>query len=231
MEYTNKNHNSTQEKAYHNTGNIEVLKLVPADGKTVLDIGCGTGSIARVLTEKGMEVDGISLSESELSEANKYLRKGYIHDLEKGLPAKIQDEEYDCVICSHVLEHIAYPEKLLADIRRVMKKDAVLVVALPNVFYYRYRLQLLSGSFKTEESGIWDYTHLRWYSFDTAKQLFVDNGFTVQVARVSGELPFSALLKYVLPAPVRNAGYKLLSKVSRGLFGFQLLYTAKKSTP
>lgn len=218
----------SQNKAYHNSGNREVLKFVGDDGKVVLDIGCGTGSVARELNDKGKIVDGITLSALELEEASKYMRYGYIHNLEKGLPAEIPDEEYDYIICSHVIEHIAYPEKLLADIKRTLKKDGILIVALPNVFFYRYRIQLMKGSFKSTESGIWDYTHLRWYSFDTAQHLLKSNGFNIQVANVSGELPFSSVLKYCLPSTVRKFLYKLLTAISKGLFGYQLLYTAKK---
>src|SRR5690606_24132928 len=108
------------------------------------------------------------------------------------------------------------------------KKDGLLVIALPNVFYYRYRMQLLSGSFKTTDSGIWDYTHLRWYSFDTAQQLFRKNGFKIELATVSGELPFSSVLKYCLPLPARRYAYTFLTAISNGLFGYQLLFIAKK---
>lgn len=228
QEQKEQEHSFSQNKAYHNSGNVEVLKFVGTDGKTVLDIGCGTGSVARELKGKGKTVDGITLSEIELEQASKYMRNGYIHNLEEGLPTEIPNEEYDYIICSHVIEHIAYPEKLLADISRTLKKDGILVVALPNVFFYRYRMQLMKGSFKSTEGGIWDYTHLRWYSFDTAQHMLKNNGFNIQVADVSGELPFSSVLKYCLPSSLRKSLYKMLTSISKGLFGYQLLYTAKK---
>ncbi len=167
----------SQNKIYTNSGNRDVLNLVTGAGYRILDIGCGSGAVAKLLTANGHVVDGITISNAELDEAKKVLRNGYIYNLENGLPAEIADNEYDYIICSHVLEHIAFPEKLLKDIKRTLKSGGYLVIALPNVFYYKFRWQLLKGDFKSEETGIWDYTHLRWYSFNTGKVLLQKNGF------------------------------------------------------
>jgi 2-polyprenyl-3-methyl-5-hydroxy-6-metoxy-1,4-benzoquinol methylase len=217
----------SQDKIYTNSGNKDVISLIGQEGKNVLDIGCGSGSVARVLTPIGKVVDGITISQSELEEAKKVLRNGYIYNLENGLPPEIAENEYDYVICSHVLEHIAYPEKLFTDIKRVLKKDGYLIIALPNVFYYLYRWQLLKGDFKSEEAGIWDYTHLRWYSFKTGKELLIKNQFEMELATVTGDLPFSSILKYILPAGLRQLLYRCLTGISKGFFGYQLLYKAR----
>ncbi|MBS1774578.1 MAG: class I SAM-dependent methyltransferase [Bacteroidetes bacterium] len=217
----------SEEKIYTNTGNKDVLALVTDEGNCVLDIGCGSGSVASILKGRGKTVDGITISQTELDEASKVLRKGYIYNLENGLPKEISDNEYDYVICSHVLEHIAFPEKLFADIKRVLKKDGHLIIALPNVFYYKYRRQLMKGSFKYEETGVWDYTHLRWYSFEMTKEILKKNNFEIELATVTGDLPFTSLLKYLLPAGLRKALYGMLTGISKGFFGYQLLYKVK----
>lgn len=217
----------SRNKVYENSGNVDVINLVKHTGVRVLDIGCGSGSVARQLTSNGNIVDGITISQSELAEASKVLRNGYIFNLEEGLPSEIPADEYDYIICSHVLEHIAYPEKLLADIKRVLKNEGNFIVALPNVFYYKYRWQLLKGEFKVADAGIWDYTHLRWYSFNSAKQMLLKSGFAIDVATVTGELPFSSILKYVLPRSIRGMLYNVLTTISKGFFGYQLLYSVK----
>lgn len=214
-------------KVYNNSGNTDVLSLVNGDHLQVFDVGCGAGSIARRLVEKGHIADGVTISAKELEEARKVLRNGYLYNLENGLPQEIPDNSYDVVICSHVLEHIAYPDKLIADIKRVLKKDGHLIVALPNVFYYKYRWQLMKGSFKTADAGIWDYTHLRWYSYKTAADFFKANNFELTVATVTGDLPFTSVLKHVLPATLRKGLYKGLTSISKGFFGYQLLYKLK----
>lgn len=219
-------YSTSDNKIYNNTGNAEVLKLVGNTGRVVLDIGCGAGDNANALKRMGKEVDGVSISTTEISIAEKYLRNAYVYNLENGLPPNIPDNTYDVVICSHVLEHIGFPQSLMKDLKRVLKPSGILIVALPNVFYYRFRLQLLLGEFKTADSGIWDYTHLRWYSFRSAGKLLMDHNFEIVVATVSGEMPFSRLLRHVLPKGWRETIYKLLTKISKGLFGFQLVYKA-----
>src|SRR5262245_57070442 len=98
----------------------------------ILDVGCGDGANARKLTADGKTVDGITLSSREAQIAELACRKIYIHDLEAGLP-QLEFEPYDVVICSHVLEHICYPQKLLNDIHSSLREDGVFVVALPNL--------------------------------------------------------------------------------------------------
>ena len=81
-----------------------------------MDVGCGAGNNARILKELGKIVDGITFSDEEVKLASKYCRTVFKHNLETGLPEET-DSSYDVVLCSHMLEHIAYPEKLLSDIR------------------------------------------------------------------------------------------------------------------
>ncbi len=128
---------------------------MPESSKFILDVGCGAGSNARILQDLGKIVDGITLSDEEVKLASKYCRTVFKYNLEIGLPEDTR-LNYDVVLCSHILEHIAYPEKLLSDIREKLKKDdAILLVALPNFMSYRNRLKMLFGNFDYEKYGQW----------------------------------------------------------------------------
>lgn len=141
-------------KVYGNSGNENVLREVPASAMTVLDIGCGRGDNAQHLKKRGMAVDGVSISEKEILLATPYLRTGVLYNVEQGLPEYITINKYDVVICSHVIEHVQYPEKLLEDIRKVMKPESIFIVALPNIMHYRSRWELIKGNFNYKTSGI-----------------------------------------------------------------------------
>jgi len=217
----------SNEKVYSNAGNPDVLGLLPAAAKFILDIGCGDGSNARILSLRNCVVDGITISEDEKRAAQKTMRQVWVHNLENGLP--VQDVKiYDAVICSHVLEHICYPEKLMNDIHRVLKDGGVLIVALPNLLHYSGRWQLAKGNFNYTSAGIWDYTHFRWYTFATAQQLFIAHNFSINIATVTGELPFNSIFKKLLPARARHFLYAGLIRMSKGFFGYQLLYRVIK---
>ena len=216
----------TEQKIYSNNGNIAVLENIKGEAKKILDIGCGNGDNAKFLKASNHIVDGITLSPTEAENAKNYLRAVYIHNLEQGLPDSLRDR-YDYVICSHVIEHIAYPEKLLKDIESVLKDDGCLIVALPNVMNYRFRWELLKGNFPFEESGIWDYTHLRWYTFKSGKEMLMRNNFQVEKATVDGDIPLLSVFR-IIPKNIRKKFYTLLTHLSEGFFGGQLIYVARK---
>lgn len=212
-------------KKYHNSGNADVLRHVNGIG-TILDVGCGVGDNARILKNAGHRVDGITISETELKEALPFLNAGYLHNLENGLPEKVKENKYDYIICSHVLEHICYPEKLLNDLQHCLKTDGQLIVALPNLFHYNSRWKLVKGEFSYQDAGIWDNTHFKWYTYQTGVALLENNGFTVVHKTVTGLLPGNSLFSKILSKKTSLVIYNLLKKVSPGLFGYQLLYIA-----
>lgn len=217
----------SKEKVYANLGNVDVLNLVPPTAIYILDIGCGDGANARLLTQRNCIVDGITISEKEKAQAEKILRHVFVHNAENGLPFAGIDL-YDAVICSHVLEHICYPECIMNDIYRVLKPNGVFIVALPNIMHYRSRWSLIQGNFNYQEAGIWDFTHFRWYTYATAKLLLKQHNFKIEIATVTGVLPLYSIFKKILPPPVNRFLYSILIKISKGFFGYQLLYKSIK---
>jgi methionine biosynthesis protein MetW len=218
----------SKEKVYANLGNDDVLNMVPPAALYILDIGCGDGSTARQLIRRNCIVDGITISENEKKQAEKTMRQVYVHNLENGLPFAGTDL-YDAVICSHVLEHICYPERMMNDIYRVLKSNGVFIVALPNIMHYRSRWSLVQGNFNYQEAGIWDFTHFRWYTYASAKLLLEQHNFRIEVATVTGTLPLYSIFKKIFPSAVNRFLYTILIKISKGFFGYQLLYRSVKT--
>ena len=212
-------------KNYTNSGNIPLLAEIVGKNMSILDIGCGSGSNASILSLDGHIVDGITLSNTEADMAKKYMRNIFISNLEAGLP--ILNNTYDFILCSHVLEHIAYPQNLYKDLLNIMTNETKLIIALPNVMHYKSRYKLLKGKFDYEDSGIWDYTHLRWYTYNSAKDNLIKSGFNIEKSYVSGDIPFLRLTK-ILPIFIRKKIFIFLTSISRGLFGWQLIYVVTK---
>jgi methionine biosynthesis protein MetW len=194
----------SKNKVYINTGNVDVLRHVSTDRSHILDVGCGGGSLAAVLKSLGHQVDGITISEEEKRSAVEHCREVFIHNLENGLPQSVLGRKYDYVICSHVLEHIVYPKSLLKDIGGILKPGGRLIIALPNLMHYKSRLKLLAGNFEYKQAGIWDYTHVKWYTFKTAQQLLRETGFKIKTAEVTGELPFNSFFFKNSPAIIQK---------------------------
>lgn len=210
---------------YPGESSPSVLARVPAGAARILDVGCGSGGNARLLSAQGVTVDGVTLSAQEAAQAAAYCAEVYVHDLEKGLPDLPPGRLYDAVICSHVLEHIAYPDEMLAGIAAHLKPAGVLIVALPNLLLWKSRLRLLAGRFEYTQTGLMDYTHIRWYSFASARRLLERHGFTVVEAVADGGLPLGPLRRLAprLFAPLDRAA----CRAAPGLLGYEMIYVAR----
>lgn len=218
--------NTVREKTYQNRGNPQVLNALGSGVNSVLDVGCGVGDNARLLAERGIVIDGITLSKEEAEQARTVCRNVWVHDLESGLPEEV-GETYDAVICSHVLEHICWPEAVLAGIWRLLHPDGRLIVALPNILHVKNRLSIAFGRFEYTQSGLMDNTHFRFYTFRSASELLRCNKFDVLDAQAYGYLPLPRLRRCL---PELSAKLdRLLCQKLPGLFGIQFVYVAQPS--
>ena len=209
--------------SFYETSILKYLNI--ENGSSILDIGCGSGDLALSMKEdNSIVVDGITISPAEAIAASSVLDNCYCFDLENGLPRETLSKEYDIVIMSHVLEHICYPESLLRDLQELPNKDLKIAVAIPNLMHYRYRLKILMGKFDYEESGIMDYTHFRWYTFKSASDLFIQNGFNVERTGYSIWLPFGRILNKIPNEKVKDYLKNLFSFFSKELFAWEMIF-------
>ena len=101
-------------------------------GKRVLDAGCGVGYGSAFLGEAASSVVGVDVSGEAIDYArarygggNVEFAVGDLQRLERG------DAEFDAVVAFEVIEHLPQPERFVAEARRVLKPDGVLVVSTP----------------------------------------------------------------------------------------------------
>lgn len=213
------------ERVYGNALNQPVLDCIQQSDRLVLDVGCGAGSHAEVLTASGKIVDGITLSPEEARMASSCCRKVLIHDLEVGLPAAFTGP-YDLCLCSHVIEHLRDPSHLLQDIRRVLAQKGSLLMALPNLLYYKHRWDLLRGRFEYQSGGVMDSTHVHWYTWETGRHLLESHGFTVEKQIADGGFPLSKLRALLTASLIKRMDQLALQRFP-GLFGWQHIYMAR----
>ncbi len=97
----------------------------------LLDVGFGSGTFLRLAKESGFEVSGTEISEY----ACLYARETYGIEVFKGdlKDARFPSARFDVVTLWHALEHLPDPMSTLKEIHRILKKDGLLVVAVPNL--------------------------------------------------------------------------------------------------
>lgn len=99
-------------------------------GKKILDFGCGTGIYAKLLTSKGAKVKGFDISPEMIKIAKTENPK---LDLKIGTGNKIPfDEKFDIVLASLVVHYFSDWNKMLREIKRVLKKGGIFVFSTGN---------------------------------------------------------------------------------------------------
>lgn len=146
----------------------------------VLEVGCGCG--ATLFRIKYMwpnsEVKGIEIVDkiAGIGANNCDIIQGNIENME--LP--YEKEYFDYIIFGDVLEHLFEPDKVLKRIKPYMKKDASLLISIPNVMSATVIIPLLCGNFQYEDSGILDRTHVKFYTLYTIVKLLEECGYKIQ---------------------------------------------------
>ena len=110
---------------------VDDVLLKGVSGKEVLDVGCGEGSLLRMLRDKGNRVFGIDASDTGRKSC---LAKGIdcavIDISSEEFPFK--DGSFDVVLCLETLEHLENPHHCVWEIKRVLKEGGLFIVSIPN---------------------------------------------------------------------------------------------------
>lgn len=101
-------------------------------GKRVLDLGSGEGYGSALLSASAREVVGIDIAmEAVRHAAGRYSRRGLSFLAADCAKLPFSDARFDIVIAFELLEHIAEQEELLAEARRVLAEDGLLLLSSP----------------------------------------------------------------------------------------------------
>jgi SAM-dependent methyltransferase/regulator of replication initiation timing len=149
-----------------------VVRLV-GTGKRVLELGCSTGYMSRILRDRGCRVIAVEQDAAAATRARQFCERVIVGDVEQlDLRRTLAKDRFDVVVAADVLEHLKDPLALLRALRSFIRADGYLVVSLPNVAHGSVRLALLGGVFKYTEIGLLDRTHLRFYTRQSMEELF-----------------------------------------------------------
>lgn len=207
--------------------NQPVAKLVGTTPSRILDLGCGTGALGGFLKSQTKHyICGVTYSETEAKTARASLDEVLVADLNTFEPPA--GESYDTIICSHVLEHLYEPHEVLQRLRPCLRPEGRLIIALPNILFWRQRLKFLFGIFRYTDGGLLDSTHFRFFSYETALRLPVEGGFTIAQFVPDGSLPLS-FLRRIFPKGLTRVIDQWAARTFPGLFGFQFLMVCRKA--
>lgn len=169
--------------AYFGTPRHALIDLADALAlRRALEIGCGSGANLAEIRRRhpGCETVGLELHPDAAARARQRagidrLVEGDVLDHQR---VDFEPAGFDLIVLSHVLEHFAQPEQVLARCRRWLQPGGHLLIALPNLRHGAVLGELLfGGDFRYREHGVLDRTHLRFYTRTSAIRFLREQGF------------------------------------------------------
>jgi ubiquinone/menaquinone biosynthesis C-methylase UbiE len=105
--------------------------------KVVLDIACGEGYGAKLLSEVANQVVGVDISEETIKYAEKkYSSKNLEFKVGSADEIPFEDNFFDVVVSFETIEHLENHEGMISEIKRVLKDDGLLIISSPNKTEY-----------------------------------------------------------------------------------------------
>jgi 2-polyprenyl-6-hydroxyphenyl methylase/3-demethylubiquinone-9 3-methyltransferase len=105
------------------------------NGVKVLDVGCGGGFSCEFMAKRGAIVSGVDLSPACIESARLHAQKTRLTiDYRAGVAEQLpfESNQFDCVVCVDVLEHIADLAQTLREVSRVLKPGGIFFFDTPN---------------------------------------------------------------------------------------------------
>ena len=104
---------------------IKLINNESVKGK-ILDVGAGTGDFLSVAKKDGWQITGIEPNDKAKATA---ISKGitFAHNLDS-----LEDNSFDAITMWHVLEHVPDVEKQIIDLKRLLKPNGTIFIAVPN---------------------------------------------------------------------------------------------------
>lgn len=157
-----------------------MLAFLPEKFGRLLDVGCGGGDFgALVKAEKKAEVWGVDLSVRAIERAKDNLDHAILGEFSP--TSDLPDHYFDVITFNDSLEHFADPMPALELCKKKLTPGGIVICSLPNVRYIDNVFHfLVEMDWRYEDSGILDYTHLRFFTKKSMERWFVDAGYNVQ---------------------------------------------------
>lgn len=126
--------------------------------RNILDVGCGTGGYCIFLKNKGYDIKGVDIDSKKLSEGLQFDKSC---NISYGSATKLpfENEKFDLVLITEVMEHIKEHDKAIKEASRVLNKNGIIIITVPTRKYSKWL-------------GNYEYGHVRdCYTVDELKDL------------------------------------------------------------
>jgi 2-polyprenyl-3-methyl-5-hydroxy-6-metoxy-1,4-benzoquinol methylase len=196
---------ATKPETYFSGARHDFVRRLPRDpSASILEIGCGSGATGALALSQGRcgRYVGVELFETAAEEARKVLSEVVTGNVET-LAFDWQPATFDALILSEVLEHLIEPGRVVKELARFVRPGGTVMASSPNISHWRVIRELTAGRFNLTDRGVFDRTHMRWFTPSTFAEIFDQAGFRVD---------------WIGPVTPFSQRTELLSRLSGGRF-------------
>jgi SAM-dependent methyltransferase len=201
-----------------------LLRQLPTAGQNrrVLDVGCASGYLTDLLAARGFHVTAVDLHAAAPAGAAVF----FTADLDQGLPPLTGP--FDFIVCADVLEHLRDPLRLLRDMRALLAPDGAILLSLPNSGHWYFRANVLAGRFPQDDRGLFDRTHLHFFTWTGWIALLDRAGLRIESVASAGDPFGEAFPRWKGSLPIRaleRLSYEA-ARLWKRLFAYQFIVRA-----
>jgi SAM-dependent methyltransferase len=151
--------------------NPDLLARIPLDAGLVLDVGCGAGGLGAAFRRRNPAARLIGIEPDATLADRAAAHYDEVHRLDiEATPPPVAAGSLDALVFGDVLEHLRDPWAVLARDAPLLAEAGVLLACVPNLEHWSFAARLLAGQWRYESMGLFDRTHLRWFTRDGMRQ-------------------------------------------------------------
>ena len=165
---------------YPDVANFDLLNRIPLDARVILEVGCGTGALGAEYKRHNPACRylGIESDPQAARIAAQRLDETAAVDVEAE-PLPFGPGPFDCIVYGDSLEHLRDPWTLLRQHAELLAEDGLMLICMPNAEHWSFAERLLRGTFDYEPIGLFDRTHLRWFTAENTHRALAAAGLVV----------------------------------------------------
>lgn len=185
---------SAEPEGSHNYLSPALLDLLgDGAGKSLLDLGCGNGSLTARLAAAGYSVTGAEHSQSGLVQARlAFPNIAFIaQDINEPFPQPLHGS-FDVVMAVEVIEHLWFPRQLFQRATEVLKPGGVLIITTPFHGFWKNLALALANRYDHHWHPYEDFGHVKFFSGKTLTAMANEQGFRVTQFKGVGRIPIFA---------------------------------------
>ena len=168
-------------QSYYRNVNPDLLDRIPLNAQTVVEVGCGSGALGGAYKLRNPQVHyiGVEAMPEPAADASRVLDQVIVGNAEDPLLFRDNVQDVDCLVYGDVLEHLVNPWDCLSRHLELLSEEGLVVACIPNAQHWSVLANLLQGQWPLEDQGLFDRTHLRWFTKATIVEGFQKLGLTI----------------------------------------------------